>query len=166
MKLDHSKLSRILGLSIMTASELAVSYQVTGDAISQLSTKSVINELNRTSEYYGDSPYVVENKVHVGETENFSAHQVGGFITFDTSGTVAIHESEGCSSVTDAGLTEYIVNLDDLIENPICTFITSSPVGIKIVPDGSTIRVTTDRPYEGTIKLIFFEQLIDMDVQV
>jgi len=134
--------------------------------INQLSTQSVISELNRTSNYYGDTPNLYENKVYVDQTESFRAHQVGGFITFDTAGTVAILESEGCSSVTDAGLTEYIVNLDDLIDNPICTFITSSPVGLNIVSDGTSIRVTTNKPYEGTIKLIFFEQLIDIDVEV
>ena len=47
MKLDPTKLSTIIGLSIMTASELAVSYQVTMSGINQLSTQSVISELNR-----------------------------------------------------------------------------------------------------------------------
>ncbi len=166
MQQNSTKLAEFLSLSTMAGLELVASYQITSGLIIPLSTSSVIEELNQTSQYYGDSPYIVDNKVFVELSKNSKAHLVGGFITFDTSGTSEIIESEGCSSITDSGVGLFEVNLDEPLENYICSYFTSSEVEVELKLDITSIKVQLHSSFDGLIKLIFFEKVLDLELSV
>lgn len=127
----------------------------------EFDSDKILEEFNVTSEHYMDQPYLENNRLVVKSGEGGTTEVVAGYITFDTTGTVNIFDSEGCSSLTDNGATDYSVNFTEPLGNYIYSFITSEPVRIiSASMESDKLRIIFDKNFSGIVKIIFFEQIL------
>ncbi len=130
-------------------------------SLSEMSEDSIAEEFGRTSSYYNEDLYLKNNIIKSKDTEFGSDDVVAGYVTFDTSGSVNILDSNGCSSLTDNGTANYTINFAEPLGDYIYTFITSEPVNvIKATIKSGSLNLIFDKPLSGIIQVLFFEKVL------
>ena len=136
----------------------------TYSGIEEIDEARMLGELQNTYSYYKDNLRFEETKVVSNNYESGTSEVVAGSVVIDANQTVNILDSNNCSSVTDAGSHEVVVNFAESLGNYIFSVITSEPLKlVKVDQNPGSLGLHFDRPYSGIVKVVFFEQVLVTD---
>lgn len=159
--MNQSKLFRYVVGTLGVSYCLAGSFLSTHQKIEELTEAEMLGDLERTSNYYKDELHFEKTKVIKTNYESGTTEVVAGSVIIDATNTVNILDSDNCSSVTDAGSHEVIVNFTQPLGNYIFSVVTDEP--IKVIGTNqkdNSLALCFNKPYSGIIKVIFFEQVL------
>jgi hypothetical protein len=129
--------------------------------IEEIDEARMLGEVQNTYSYYKDSLRFEKTKVVSNNCDSSSSEVVAGSVVIDANQIVNILDSNNCSSVTDAGSHEVVVNFAEPLGNYIFSVITSEPLKlVKIDQKPGSLGLHFDKPYSGTVKVVFFEQVL------